>query len=82
MNTDPADIRIEPTARYLQRVFRTSAPALLVLRVLVLGFLALVHFGPLKPIHECSPDAFKQSLVMRNAARCMGHCSDILPGIS
>jgi hypothetical protein len=43
---------IETAAHYSRRILRAIMPPVLILVVLVLGFLAIVHFGPLKPIHE------------------------------
>jgi|HubBroStandDraft_4_1064222.scaffolds.fasta_scaffold94976_5 hypothetical protein len=43
---------IETAAHYSRRMLRAIMPPVLILVVLVLGFLAIVHFGPLKPIHE------------------------------
>jgi hypothetical protein len=43
---------LESAPLYISRILRAILPPLLILAVLVLGFLAIVHFGPLKPIHE------------------------------
>jgi hypothetical protein len=43
---------LEPLGHYAGRLLRIIMPPVLILAVLVLGFLAIVNFGPLKPIHE------------------------------
>lgn len=43
---------LETSRAYVARLVRAVAPHALILALLVLGFLALLHFGPLKPIHE------------------------------
>ena len=45
----------ESPPAYFRRLWRGVAPYLLLLAVLVLGFLAILRFGPLKPIHEWFP---------------------------
>jgi hypothetical protein len=42
----------ETAGHYSRRMLRAIMAPVLILVVLVLGFLAIVHFGPLKPIHE------------------------------
>jgi len=43
---------LESPGHYARRMLRIIMPPVLILAVLVLGFLAILHFGPLKPIHE------------------------------
>jgi hypothetical protein len=43
---------LEPMGHYTRRMLRITMLPVLILAVLVLGFLAILHFGPLKPIHE------------------------------
>jgi hypothetical protein len=52
-SVDPSGfVALESPGHYIRRMLRVVAPPVLLLAVLVLGFLAIVHFGPLKPIHE------------------------------
>jgi len=43
---------IEAGPEYALRMVRAALPGILILLTLVLAYLAVVHFGPLKPIHE------------------------------
>jgi hypothetical protein len=46
---------VESVPTYLGRLAHAAAPPALILGILVLCFWAIVHFGPLKPIHEWFP---------------------------
>jgi len=46
---------IESMPSYLGRLCRAAAPRLFVYGTLALTFWAIVHFGPLKPVHEWFP---------------------------
>jgi hypothetical protein len=43
---------VEVMSDYWRRIARSVGPHLLVWVVLIGGFWAIVHFGPLRPIHE------------------------------
>jgi hypothetical protein len=45
-------VAVKSLSHYAQRILRTLALPLFILAVLVLGYLAFVYFGPIKPIHE------------------------------
>ena len=46
------EVIVESLRHYAGRMLRPLARPVLILAVLVLGYLAILHFGPLKPIHE------------------------------
>jgi hypothetical protein len=43
---------VETTSTYWRRIARSLGPHILVWAALIGGFWAIVHFGPLRPVHE------------------------------
>jgi hypothetical protein len=50
---DPSGIAsLETRSQYWRRVALSIAPHVVVCGILIGGFWAIVHFGPLRPVHE------------------------------